>query len=123
MGIWLRIGVSTWLAVVSVVDLRARRIPNALVLPESYPRIVALQPPMRPKSDFVSGNLSVSYPRIVALQPAPLPIAHFAQLSFSILSSDRGIATKRHVCRAKRNPGTFSILSSDRGIAAGAISL
>lgn len=33
MNIWLRIGVSTWLAVVSVVDLRARRIPNALVLP------------------------------------------------------------------------------------------
>jgi len=43
MGIWLRVGVSTWLAVVSVVDLRARRIPNALVLPVSYPRIVALR--------------------------------------------------------------------------------
>jgi len=33
MGVWLRIGVSIWLIVVSVVDVRARRIPNALVLP------------------------------------------------------------------------------------------
>ena len=33
MDIWLRIGVSVWLIVISVVDLRSRRIPNALVLP------------------------------------------------------------------------------------------
>ena len=33
MDIWLRIGVSIWLVPISVVDLRTRRIPNALVLP------------------------------------------------------------------------------------------
>ena len=33
MGIWLQLGVSIWLVLISVVDLRTRRIPNALVLP------------------------------------------------------------------------------------------
>ncbi|MBC7258734.1 MAG: prepilin peptidase [Chloroflexi bacterium] len=33
MDVSVRIGISTWLLVVSLVDLRTRRIPNALVLP------------------------------------------------------------------------------------------
>ncbi len=33
MEVWLRLGVSAWLAGLAVVDLRTRRIPNALVLP------------------------------------------------------------------------------------------
>ncbi len=39
MDLWLRLILTLWLAVVSLVDLRTRRIPNALVLP---PLAVAL---------------------------------------------------------------------------------
>ena len=68
------------------------RLPVRRVLSVSYPRIVALQLNYVRRCAVVDW-LSVSYPRIVALQPCGVRSKTSPKCSFSILSSDRGIAT------------------------------